>query len=123
VAKAAIRPGQTVRKAIDGAAVGDRLKAYNETMRALPAASSPEKFASYPLKRDFLRNWARPPVVAAQVIPTGFLIDSYANAAAHGMLPCVHPARRGPWHQPAIRTGGPLAVTARSGWGLAAGAW
>lgn len=88
VAKAAIRPGQTVRKAIDGAAVGDRLKTYNETVRALPASSSPEEFASYPSKRDFLRDWARRLVVAAQVVPTGHLIDSYANAAAHGI--CSH---------------------------------
>lgn len=85
IAKAAIRPGQTLRKAIDGAAVTDRLKSYNETVRALPAASTPEEFASYPSKRDFLRDWARRLIVAAEVTPTGPLVDSYTNAAAQGI--------------------------------------
>ena len=85
IARAAIRPGQTVRKAIDGAAVGDRLKSYNEAVRALPAANSPAEFASYPVKRDFLRDWARRLIVAAEVTPTGPLVDSYANAAAQGV--------------------------------------
>ena len=88
VAKAVIRPGQTVRKAIDGAAVGDRLKSYNETVNALPAANTREEFASYPIKRDFLRDWARRLLVAAEVAPTGPLIDSYTNAAAYGI--CSH---------------------------------
>jgi hypothetical protein len=88
VAKAALRPGQTVRKAIDGAAVGERLKSYNEIVGALPPPVSPEEFASYPSKRDFLRDWARRLVVAADVAPSGQLIDSYANAAARDI--CSH---------------------------------
>jgi len=85
VAKAAIRPGQTVRKAIDGAAVGDRLKSYGEAVGTLPPASSAEEFAGYPSKRDFLRDWARRLIVAAKVSPTVPLTDSYATAAADGI--------------------------------------
>jgi hypothetical protein len=85
VAKAAIRPGQTVRQAIDGAAVGDRLRSYNETIGALPAASSVEEFGSYPSKRDYLRDWTRRLIVAGGVTPTGSLIDNYTNAAAYGI--------------------------------------
>lgn len=105
VAKAAIRPGQTARQAIEGAAIGERLRSYDETAHALPFACTPEEFGSYPSKRDYLRDWARRLIVAADVTPTGPLIDAYANAAAHsicsqvfmplsaarGISQCVHP--------------------------------
>lgn len=101
VAKAAIRPGQTVRQAIDGAAVGDRLKAYNETVRALPAASSPEELASYPSKRDFLRDCARRLIVAADVAPDRASDRRLRERGrSQHLLAGVHTARRGLRHQP-----------------------
>jgi hypothetical protein len=94
VAKAAFRPANTLRRAIDGAAVTEHLRAYNESSRArggrgsdAPAgsavtASSPGEFASYGSKRDYLRDWARRLVVAAGVPPTERVIVEHASMAA-----------------------------------------
>lgn len=91
VAKAAFRPANTLRRAIDGAAVTEHLKAYNESAQARAsgapaggsiAANSPEEFASYGSKRDYLRDWARRLVIAAGVPPTEPLIVEHASMAA-----------------------------------------
>lgn len=91
VAKAAFRPANTLRRAIDGAALTEHLKAYNDSSQAgggrgsdapAVAASSAEEFASYRSKRDYLRDWARRLIVAAGVSSTERLIAEHANMAA-----------------------------------------
>jgi hypothetical protein len=96
VAKAALRPAKTVRQALDGAAVTEHLKAYNESSAARArsqasmsasdtepsAAVSAAEFASYGLKRDYLRDWARRLVLASGVAPTEQLIVEHAEMAA-----------------------------------------
>ena len=94
VAKAAFRPANTLRRAIDGAAVTEHLKAYNESYQMSGrrgsnasaggpiVASSAEEFASYASKRDYLRDWARRLVVSAGVPPTERLIVEHASMAA-----------------------------------------
>lgn len=96
VAKAALRPAKTMRKALDGAALTEHLKSFNESSRsAVPIklscdagvgasvpASSPAEFASYGSKRDYLRDWARRLVVAAGVPPTEQLVVEHADMAA-----------------------------------------
>lgn len=99
VAKAALRPAKSVRGAIDGAAVTQRLKAYNESSAtrarsqagsgasaAPPSeADSAAEFASYGLKRDYLRDWARRLVLASGTAPTEQLIIEHADMAAAGI--------------------------------------
>jgi hypothetical protein len=99
IAKAALRPASTMRKAIDGASLTEHLKTYNDSSRSAPrgkpssdaeagrpiAASSPAEFASYGSKRDYLRDWARRLVVAAGVPPTEPLVMEHANMAAVGI--------------------------------------
>lgn len=99
VAKAALRPAKTMRQAIDGAALTEHLKSYNESSCSAPrgkpgrdaeaggsiGATSPAEFASYGSKRDYLRDWARRLVVAAGVPPTEALVMEHANMAAAGI--------------------------------------
>jgi hypothetical protein len=94
VAKAALRPAKTLRQALDGASLTERLKSYNESSGARgqasvdaatgrpSVASSLAEFASYSLKRDYLRDWARRLVVAAAIPPTEQLIVEHAEMAA-----------------------------------------
>lgn len=95
VARAVIQPTRTLRRAIDGAAVTEHLRAYNErTQPAMPAQpgdapddiriprSSAAEFDSYGSKRDYLRDWARRLAVAAAVGPTEELITDHADMAA-----------------------------------------
>jgi hypothetical protein len=99
VAQAALRPAKAMRQVIDGAAVYEHLRAYNESARPGPqgaagsdsqaggpdAGNSPAEFASYQSKRDYLRDWARLLVVASAVAPTEALITEHANMAAAGI--------------------------------------
>jgi hypothetical protein len=112
LARAALRPAKTVRQALDGAAVTEHLKAYNESSAAKArsqASASPSEtgpsladsaaeFASYGLKRDYLRDWARRLVLASGVAPTEQLIVEHANLAATAICVEVLPrfgARQG----------------------------
>jgi hypothetical protein len=103
VARAALQPAKTLRRALDGAAVAEHLKAYNESsqsaMRGQPsgtaeagrsiAASSPAEFASYGSKRDYLRDWARRLLVGAGLPPTEQLVVEHANMAAAAVTKTV----------------------------------
>lgn len=89
IARAAIQPAKTLRRAAEGAAVNDHLQAYNEssaTARRDRAeardASSAAEFGSYASKRDYLRDWARRLVLAAGVPPTEQLVAEHAEMAA-----------------------------------------
>lgn len=98
VARAALQPTRTLRRALDGAALSEHLKAYNENSQAMRgqlngdagagrsiAPSSLAEFASYESKRDYLRDWARRLVAASGVPPTEPLIVEHANMAAAGI--------------------------------------
>jgi hypothetical protein len=103
VARAALQPAKTLRRALDGAAVAEHLKAYNETSQSAMrgqlsgpgeagraiAASSPAEFASYGSKRDYLRDWARRLIVAAGRPPTEQLVVEYASMAASAVARMV----------------------------------
>lgn len=90
VARAAIQPAKTLRRAVEGAAVADHLKAYQESSASAQrdkagaaGSSSAAEFASYVSKRDYLRDWARRLADAAGVPPTEQqLILQHANMAA-----------------------------------------
>jgi hypothetical protein len=99
VARAALQPTRTLRRALDGATLYEHLKTYNESSQStMPdqlkddagagtsvGSSSLAEFASYESKRDYLRDWARRLVVAAGVPPTEPLIVEHANMAAAGI--------------------------------------
>lgn len=99
LARAALQPTRTLRRALDGAALHEHLKAYNESSqpptRGQPdgdagagdsiGVSSVAEFASYESKRDYLRDWARRLVVASGVPPTEPAIVEHANMAAAGI--------------------------------------
>jgi hypothetical protein len=103
VARAALQPAKTLRRALDGAAVAEHLKAYNETSQSAMggqlrgseeadraiAASSPAEFASYSSKRDYLRDWARRLIVAAGLPPTEQLVMEHASMAASAVARMV----------------------------------
>jgi hypothetical protein len=103
VARAALQPAKTVRRALDGAAVAEHLKAYSETSQSAmggqlrgseevgraTAASSPAEFASYSSKRDYLRDWARRLIVAAGLPPTEQLVVEHASMAASAVARMV----------------------------------
>jgi hypothetical protein len=101
VARAAIQPTKTLRRAVEGAALADHLKAYNESAaaaqpdRAAGGASSAAEFASYAAKRDYLRDWARRLAVAAGVPPTEQLVMRHAEMAATGIRAMVFLRRLG----------------------------
>ncbi|MGO8883289.1 MAG: hypothetical protein ACLPUO_28380 [Streptosporangiaceae bacterium] len=96
VARAALQPTRTLRRAIDGAALTEHLKAYNEHSQSASRdqagrdaepgrqidASSLAAFASCGSKRDYLTDWSRRLVVAAGVPPTEQLIVEHAEMAA-----------------------------------------
>lgn len=95
IARAAIRPTKTLRQAIDGAALAERLKAYNDSTRPAPpartggnsaaASGSAAEFSSCGSKQEYLRDWARRLVVAAGVPPTDQLVRQHADMAAAGI--------------------------------------
>jgi hypothetical protein len=101
IARAAIQPARALRRAAEGAAVSEHLKAYNESRAARyqagsapgpgqpTAASSAEEFASYASKRDYLRDWARRLVIAASLPPTEQLVLEHANTAATAITQTV----------------------------------
>ncbi|HEY6314140.1 MAG TPA: hypothetical protein VIY52_25540 [Streptosporangiaceae bacterium] len=110
VARAALQPTRTLRRALDGAALTEHLKAYNEGSQAMRgqlsggagagrsiAPSSLAEFASYESKRDYLRDWARRLVVAAGVPSAESLIAEHANMAAAGIGFMVFLRLGAPW--------------------------
>jgi hypothetical protein len=108
VARAAIQPTRALRRAAEGAAITDHLRACNDSRAARgqagpapetgrpTAASSPEEFASYDSKRDYLRDWARRLIVAAGVAPREQLVLDYANRAATAITDTVLARSRHP---------------------------
>ena len=102
VARAVIAPGKALRRAVEGAAVADHLKAYNESAAAAQrdrtaadGASSAAEFASYAAKKDYLRDWARRLALAAGVMPTEQLVMRHAEMAAVGIRGMVFLRRLG----------------------------
>jgi hypothetical protein len=100
IARAAIQPTRALRRAAEGAAVSEHLKAYNESRAALhqagstlgsgrPTAGSADEFASYASKRDYLRDWARRLVIAAGIPPAEQLILEQATMAATAITQTV----------------------------------
>jgi hypothetical protein len=103
VARAALQPAKTLRRALDGAALAEHLKAYNETSQSAMggplrgseevgraiAARSPAEFASYGSKRDYFRDWARRLIVAAGLPPTEHLVVEHASMAASAVARVV----------------------------------
>jgi hypothetical protein len=101
IARAAIQPTRALRRAAEGAALSEHLKAYNESRAARhqagstsgpggpTAASSADEFASYASKRDYLRDWARRLVIAAGLPPAEPLVLEQANMAATAIIQTV----------------------------------
>jgi len=102
VARAAVQPTKTLRRAVEGAAVADHLKAYNESSATAQrdraragGVSSATEFTSYASKRDYLRDWARRLAIAAGVPPTEQLVMRHADMAAIGIRAMVFLRRLG----------------------------
>jgi hypothetical protein len=102
IARAAIQPARALRRAGEGAALTERLKAYKESQagRYQPgspgpgrtaAASSADEFASYASKQDYLRDWARRLVIAAGLPATEPLVLEHANMAATALTQTILP--------------------------------
>jgi hypothetical protein len=103
IARAVVQPTRALRKAAEGAAVSDHLKAYNDSQAArhqgstasgagrASAAGSAGEFASYASKRDYLRDWARRLVIAAGLPPTEQLVLEHANMAAAAIAQTILP--------------------------------
>lgn len=101
VVRAAVQPTRALRRAAEGAAISERLKAYNQSQASRnqaggdtgpgqPAAANPaEEFASYASKRDYLRDWARRLVMAAGLPPAEQLVLDQANMAAAAITQTV----------------------------------
>jgi hypothetical protein len=86
VAKAVFSPQQTALQAVQSVSLTSRVKAYNDDRRSISTTASPEEFASYPSKSDFLRDWARQLIAGAGITPTAPLITEYAGHAANGII-------------------------------------
>jgi hypothetical protein len=101
IARAAIQPTRALRKAAEGAALSEHLKAYSESRAARhqagstsgpgqpTAAGSADEFASYASKRDYLRDWARRLVIVAGLPPAEQLVLEQANMAATAITQTV----------------------------------
>ena len=101
IARAAIQPTRALRRAAQGAALSEHLKAYNESRAARhqagstsghgrpTAAGSADEFASYASKRDYLRDWARRLVIAAGLPPAEQLVLEQAKMAATAITQTV----------------------------------
>lgn len=86
VAKAVFRPGQTALQAAGSVDLTNRVKAYNDDRKSISTSASPDEFASYPSKGDYLQDWARQLIAGAGVTPTAPLITEYAGRAASGIF-------------------------------------
>lgn len=117
IARAAIQPARALRRAAEGAALTEHLKAYHESQAArsqpgstpepgqTAAATSAGEFASYASKRDYLRDWARRLVITAGLPPTEQLVLEHANMAATALTQTILPRfTTGPGQHPLDNT-------------------